>query len=140
VQHEARRQRIAVPPATVTRKPRALSSDSVARKPEIVDARPWCGRRGSLESDLELARQLRAERMPQQVARQRFGVRRDVEQLVVGDTGKRARGDVAHRVCRTLRASSGRLPPGAHRGSTSCSRMKWNCTFCRVVMWPKPRE
>ena len=25
-------------------------------------------------------------------------------------------------------------------GSASCSAMKWNCTFCRVEMWPKPRE
>ena len=25
-------------------------------------------------------------------------------------------------------------------GSTSCSFTKWNWMFCRVVMWPKPRE
>ena len=24
--------------------------------------------------------------------------------------------------------------------SASCSLTKWNWTFCRVVMWPKPRE
>ena len=25
-------------------------------------------------------------------------------------------------------------------GSTSCSFTKWNWMFCRVVMWPNPRE
>ena len=78
--------------------------------------------------------------MPQQEARQRLGVRRDVEALVGGDAGVRAavmlRTELPHasRVVRPASASR-RIA-----GSTSCSLTKWNWTFCRVVMWPKPRE
>ena len=69
---------------------------------EIVDARLGVIVGAALEADLELARQLGAERMPQQVARQRLRVRRDVEQFVGGDAGERAGGDVAHRVAARL--------------------------------------
>ena len=53
-----------------------------ARKPRSLMAVERVVLGAALEGDLELARQRRAQRMAQQVARQRLGVGRDVEHLV----------------------------------------------------------
>ena len=82
---------IDVPPATVMRKPRRAVRAERGAEADVVDPGPGVILRAALEADLELARQLRAERMPEQVARQRIGVRRDVEDLVGRDAGERAR-------------------------------------------------
>ena len=79
----------------------AVGADHRA-EPEIVDAGGDVIGCASLERDLELARQRRAERMAEQKPGQRLRVRRDVEPLVGGDAGVRARGDVAHRVAAGL--------------------------------------
>ncbi len=70
----------------------------------------------SLERDLELARQRRAERMPQQIARHRFGVRRDVEQLRGRYARLRAARDVAHRVAARLARRQACIGENPHRG------------------------
>ena len=54
--------------------------------------------------------------MAQQKPRQRLGVRRDVEPLVGGDAGVRARGDVAHRVAARLARRQPGVGEAAHRG------------------------
>ena len=53
--------------------------------------------------------------MAQQKARQRFGVRRDVEPLVGGDAGVRAGGDVAHRVAARLARRQPGVGEATHR-------------------------
>ena len=70
----------------------------------------------AFERDLEFARQRRAERMPQQVARHRLRVRRDVEELGRRHAGLRAAGDVAHRVAARLARRQPRVGEYAHRG------------------------
>jgi len=65
---------------------------------DVVNRRERVVLGATLEGDLELARQRCAELVPQEVARQRLGVRRDVEQLVGGNPRPRAGGDVAHRI------------------------------------------
>ena len=71
----------------------------ITRAPaDVVDGQLDVIVRAAFERDLELARQRRAERMPQQEPRQRLGVRRDVERLVGGDAGELAGGDVADRI------------------------------------------
>ena len=70
--------------------------------PDVVDRGERVILAASLECNLELPRQLRRERMPQEVARQRFGVRRHVEDLGLGGPGIRTAGDVAHRVAARL--------------------------------------
>ena len=56
----------------------------------------------ALEGDLELARQRRRQGMAEEVPRQRLGVWRDVEHLVLGGARVLARGDVAHGVAARL--------------------------------------
>ena len=70
----------------------------------------------AFERDLEFARQRRAERMAQQVARHRLGVGRDVEELGRRHAGLRAAGDVAHRVAARLARREPRIGEYAHRG------------------------
>ena len=53
--------------------------------------------------------------MAQQIPRQRLGVRRDVEPLVGGDAGVRARGDVPHRVAARLARRHPGVGEPAHR-------------------------
>ena len=53
--------------------------------------------------------------MAQQKARQRLGVRRDVEPLVGGDAGVRARRDVADRVAARLARRQAGVGQPAHR-------------------------
>ncbi len=69
----------------------------------------------AFEGDLELARERRAERMPQQEARERLGIRRHIERLVTGDAGVRAGGDVAHRVAARFPRRQASLGERAHR-------------------------
>ena len=93
--------------ATRHRDPEPSDRDAVdgldARRPaDVVDRGADVIVGAALERDLELARQRRAQRMTQQVARQRLGVRGDVERLVGGDPRIRARRDVPHRVAAGL--------------------------------------
>ena len=70
----------------------------------------------AFEPDLELARQLRAQRLAQQVARERLGVGRHVERLVRRDAGVRARRDVADGAAAGLaRREPGLGEPPHHR-------------------------
>ena len=71
----------------------------------------------AFERDLELARQRRAERMAQQVARHRLGVRRDVEELRRRHAGIRAARDVAHRVAARLARRQPGIGEQPHRRS-----------------------
>ena len=71
-------------PPTVTRKPRArpFRPRRARGQPRSLMARERVVLGAALEGDLELARQRRAQRMAQQVARERLGVGRHVEHLV----------------------------------------------------------
>ena len=83
---------------------------------QIVDARLVVVVGAAFETDLELARQFRAERMPQQIASQCLCIRSDVEKLVGGDTGEGAGGDIAHRVAAGLAGRETRFGEPPHRG------------------------
>ena len=130
---------IAVPPPAVTRKPRAAVGAEHGAEAEVVDRGRDVIVRAALEGDLELARQRGAEPMTQQIPRQRFGVRRDVERA-----RRPRRPAYGHAVMlRTELPHASRVvsPASASRriaGSASCSLTKWNWMFWRVVMWPKP--
>ena len=84
-------------------------------KADVVDRAADVIVRAALEGNLELARQRRAERMAEQIARQGFGVRRDVERLVGGDAGVRAGGDVPHRVAARFSGRQACVCQVAHR-------------------------
>ena len=64
--------------------------------------------------DLELARQLLVDGVPQEVAQRRLGVRRDVEHAVIGDAGERVGGDVADGVAAGLARRDADLGEAAH--------------------------
>ena len=69
----------------------------------------------AFERDLELARQRRAQPVPQQEAGQRFRVGGHVEGLVGGDAGELAGGDVAHRVAARLAGGEAGVGEPPHR-------------------------
>ena len=81
---------VAVPPATVTLNPRVSRPSTVSTRAFqpmslMADADVILG--AAFKSDLELARQHRAQRVAQEITRQRFRIRRDVERLVLRDAG-----------------------------------------------------
>ena len=83
--------------------------------PDVVDRGGDVVVGAAFERDLELAREAGTERMPQQIARQRFGVRRDVEDFVCRHAGVRARRDVPDGVAARLARRQARVGQPAHR-------------------------
>src|SRR5262245_24133376 len=92
---------------------------------DVVDGRERMVLAAPFERDLELARERRAQRMPQQEAREGLGVGGDVEHLVRSDAGIRAGGDVAHRVAARFARRKARVGEVPHRG--------WNVVECDEV-------
>ena len=84
--------------------------------PDVVDRCQRVVLAASLPGDLELSRQRCAQRMPEQVTRQRFGVRHRIEDFVGRHAAVGTGGDVADRIAAGLAGRESRVPEPPHRG------------------------